>query len=337
MSMKMIHGDLFDLSACAMILSVYLQDGTVKLTKAAEEFDTKAGGLIAGLVDVGEITGKLNETTVLYPNGVKVGKVVVVGLGKIEEYCMDRVRQVSGTAIKVAAKGKVETVLTTLQGVCEADICPGDSIQATAEGTILALFSADLLKSKRQERSLKEITVVIDNPAWPAQLQPYFEKGLAMAEGTMLARRITTLPANFMTPTHMEEEARKIATSTGLKLEVLERSDMQRLGMGCLLGVSQGSAQPPKMLVLRHDGDPESKDVLALVGKGLTFDAGGISLKQATGMEAMKGDMGGGAAVLGAMQVIGTLKPAANIIGVVRPARTYLMATPSNRVTSYAV
>lgn len=318
MSIKLLSGNLTEMSACAMIVSVYIEGGEVKLSKSAQEFDAKCGGLIQSLIGVGEISGKLNETTVLYPgSALKVGKVVVVGLGKIEDYCMEKARQAAGSAIKVASKGKVEKILTALQGIEEAKLCPHKGVQAIVEGSILALFNADLLKAKRMERALKEIEIVVASDELVEKLQPAFRKGLAMAKGTTLARRLTTLPANYMTPTHMAEEACEIANTTGLKLDVLERSDMQRLGMGCILGVSQGSAQPPKMIVLRHDGDPDSDEILALVGKGITFDAGGISIKGSQGMEAMKGDMGGAAAVLGAMQVVGTLKPKANIIGVV--------------------
>ena len=317
MNLNMIHGVYFDQSACALILAVYLQDGSVKLSEEAKEFDSKSGNLLSGLIEAGEITGRLNETTVLYPSGLKVGKVIVVGLGVINEYSMEKVRQTTGTAVKVAAKGRTEKIITTIHCFQEANLCPRKVMQATAEGAVLALTNSDFLKSKPKAISLQSIEIVLSDPELPAKLHPYFEKGLAMAKGTVLARRLTTLPANYLTPSHLEEEARKVVNATGIKLEVLERSDMQRLGMGCLLGVSQGSAQPPKMIILRHDGDPESKEILALVGKGITFDAGGISLKQAAGMEAMKGDMGGAAAVLGAMQIVGELKPKANIIGVI--------------------
>jgi len=312
------QGDLFATSACALIVGVYQEGDQVKLTPEAATGDAQIGNLIQSLIDAGEISGRLNDTTVLYPSGLQVGKLVVVGLGKAADFTMDKARQASGTAIKVASRGKVEKVLTGIFQIAEGKLSPQAAVQAVAEGTMMALTTADFLKAKRRELSLKEVVVLVSCPESYTKLTPYFNKGVAMAEGTILARKLTALPANFMTPTHMEEEARKIATTTGLKLEVLERSDMQRLGMGCILGVSQGSAQPPKMIILRHDGDPDHpEDILALVGKGLTFDAGGISLKPGAGMEAMKGDMGGGAAVLGAMQVVGALKPKKNVIGVV--------------------
>ena len=321
MSITLVSGQLLDMQACAAVLAVYIdKEGTVQLTKLAQDFDAKANGLIQNLIHAGEITAKLNETVVLYPTGFGFGKMVVVGLGKICDFTMDKARQVAGTAIKVAAKGKTEKVITAVHGCAEAQMCPHKAMQAVVEGSVLALFQADLLKKKKAERSLKEIIVVVPEEAMVAKLQADFDKGLIMARSTNLARRLTTLPANYMTPTHMAEEAKEIAAKTGLGLTILDREQMLELGMGCLLGVSQGSVQPPKMIVLRHDGNPESTDVLALVGKGITFDSGGISIKGSQGMEAMKGDMSGAASVLGAMQVIGQLKPKANIIGVVAAA-----------------
>ncbi|MCL2549135.1 MAG: leucyl aminopeptidase, partial [Symbiobacteriaceae bacterium] len=318
MQLSYVHGEILETAGCAMIQAVYQEGDQIRLTAGTLACDAKIGGLIQGLIEAGEITGKLNETTVLYPSGLPIGKLVIVGLGKIEEFTMDRLRQVSGTAVKIAAKGKVEKIISALHGVVEGKLCPCKGAQAVAEGTILALTRSDLLQAKPGTTSLKEVVVVESCQDCFKESYPWFNKGIAMAEGTRLARQLTTLPANYMTPTHMSDEAAKIASATGLKLDVLEKDDMLRLGMGCLLGVAQGSAQPPKMIILRHDGDPEHpEDILALVGKGLTFDAGGISLKPGAGMEAMKGDMGGGAAVLGAMQVVGTLKPRRNVIGVV--------------------
>jgi len=141
-------------------------------------------------------------------------------------------------------------------------------------------------------------------------------KGTAMAAGTNLARTLTAAPANYMTPTTLAERAIKVAAKNGLGVSVLDKDHMQDLGMGCLLGVAKGSAEPPMMIVLKYEGNPGG-DILALVGKGITFDSGGISLKPGAGMENMKGDMAGAAAVLGAMEIIGKMKPRANIIGVI--------------------
>ena len=142
--------------------------------------------------------------------------------------------------------------------------------------------------------------------------------GTVLAESTMLARDLVNHPANVMTPTRMADTAREVAQSVGLELDVMDRDRMKEHGMGAFLGVAQGSEEPPQLIVLTYRGDPEHpENNLGLVGKGITFDTGGISLKPAANMEAMKGDMAGGASVIAAMRAIGSLKPRINVTGLI--------------------
>ena len=162
------------------------------------------------------------------------------------------------------------------------------------------------------------MSIVEHNEASVAALSAGVSVGTVLAEATILARDLVNHPANVMTPTRMADAAREVAGQAGLQLDVIERDGMARHGMGAFLGVAQGSEEPPKLIVLTYRGDPDHpENNLGLVGKGITFDTGGISLKPAANMEAMKGDMAGGASVIAAMKAIGSLKPRINVTGLI--------------------
>lgn len=314
MQIRLVQGDIAKVSADALIVNLF--EGVKTPGGATGAVDQATGGLISRLIEQGEIKGKFSEMTVLYPCGLNVKKLVVVGLGASDKFTVEKARQVAGNAIKTAAKGEVKTVATIVHGAGIGGLCVEGCAQALAEGSLMATYVYDQLKSKKNESKLGELVVVENDQSKLAALEAGLKKGQIMAEANNLARDLVNTPGNYMTPTHMAEAAQKIAAETGLDCAILEKADMEKLGMGSLLGVAQGSTQPPKMIVLRHAGNPGG-ETLALVGKGLTFDSGGISLKPGAGMEGMKGDMAGGAAVLGAMQAIGQLKPKMNVLGVV--------------------
>ncbi|MGI6344615.1 MAG: leucyl aminopeptidase [Bacillota bacterium] len=313
MQVRVINQAVQDVRADVLIVNLF--SGVTEPGGATGAVDQATGGLLRRLIEQGELTGKLNETLVLYPDGLNVRKLVVVGLGEAEKFTAERVRQVAATALKAARRGKVETVATIVHGAGSGGLCPVVAAQVVVEGSLLAVYRHEALKSKKSEEKLRELLLVEQDAAKIEAIEKGVRKGTIMAEATNLARDLVNTPANYMTPTHMAEAAQKLAAETGLTCEILEREDMERLGMGCLLGVAQGSQQPPKMIVLRHEGNPGGK-WLGLVGKGITFDSGGISLKPGAGMDRMKGDMAGAAAVMGAMHAIGHLKPRANVLAV---------------------
>jgi leucyl aminopeptidase len=301
--------NITEIKADAVIVNLF--EGVTELSGVTASLDAQMNGTIVNLISAGEFKGKLNETTVLYPQGLNARKVVVVGLGKAEALTVEKVRQAAGSAIKLAAKGKTSSVATVVHGAEGSGLSLAQCAQAVVEGTLMATYRYDKLKRESSPMSLEQIII-----AEQGSILEGVNRGEIMAEATLLARDLVSAPGNYMTPTHMAEVAQQIAADTGLECTILERSDMEKLGMGSLLGVAQGSAQPPKMIVLKYNGEPGG-DTLALVGKGLTFDSGGISLKPGEGMELMKNDMGGGAAVLGAMQAVGKLKPSKNVLGIV--------------------
>jgi len=305
---------LRDVAADAIIVGVY--EGNVPLTAEAAGVDALCGGLLAQLVEKGEITGKLNEVVTLFPPSQSVRKVVAVGLGAANKLDVEKLRQAAANGLKAAAKGKTKTIAAHVLGAGASPIALQDAAAALVEGAVLATYSYDALKSKPEEKALAELILLCAGPEAMCTIEQGTKRGLAVATATNLARDLVNAPANHMTPTHMADVAAKIAAECSLQCDILERSDMERLGMGALLGVARGSAEPPKLIVLRYEGNPGG-ETMAFVGKGLTFDSGGISIKPAEGMHLMKDDMAGGAAVLGAMQAIGRLKPKVNILGIV--------------------
>jgi len=313
MNIKVIKSEVLNVNADALVLSVL--EGA-ELADVALAVDGACGGIISSVLAQGEFKGKLGETLVLYPQGLGVKKLVLVGLGQAEKLNVEKLRQVAGSAIKVAAKGNVATVATVIHGSGVNEIPCGKAAEALAEGTTLAMYRYEVLKSKKTECALSEVVVVAKSSCDCDSVEAGVERGVILANATNLARDLVNAPGNHMTPTHMAEVAIKIAKETGLKCTILERADMESLGMGALVGVAQGTEQPPKLIVLHHEGNPGG-ETLAIVGKGLTFDSGGISLKPGENMWYMKDDMAGGAAVIGAMQAIGQLKPKANVLGIV--------------------
>ena len=186
-----------------------------------------------------------------------------------------------------------------------------------AEGAIAGSFDTTLYQERPERRLATSEVAVLSKGFSREEIERGIAHGVAIGEAVNLARRLAITPANDMTPTRMAEEATAVADAGGLQIDVLDEDRARREGMGSFLSVAQGSVQPPKFIVLRYNGDPSSKELLALVGKGITFDTGGISIKPAERMEEMKYDMSGGAGVIAAMSALGTLKPKLNVVGIV--------------------
>lgn len=256
--------------------------------------DQALDGAISKLIAEGEIKGKLNEVTIIHTLGkIAPARVVVVGLGKQESFTLDRIRGVAAGALKRLRRIGVEHVTTITHGAGVAGIDPEKAAQALVEGSILGLYTFRKHMTKEPEfGEVKELIIVERNESKIPPLERGCTVGRVMAEATNLARDMINEPGNAMTPTDMAEIAKKVAEDRGLEYEVLEREQMHELGMGALLGVAQGSRQPPKLIRLTYKGGGEG--TLGILGKGITFDSGGISIKPAQGMSEMKGDMAGG-------------------------------------------
>jgi leucyl aminopeptidase len=277
--------------------------------------DEAAAGTVRRAAASRELQGKLFELF-LAPivSGWRAQRVALVGAGKAEEFTMERLRRVASAAGLAARQRHIARIAVLYRGDIEA----AAGAQAVAEGLILANFSADRYKSgERTAASLIEALVVVPGGD-VAALERAVERGCILGESCNISRDLCNEPSNILTPSVFADRSAEIGRAAGLDVQVLDEDEIARLGMGLLLGVARGSAEPPRVIALRHDppGAPAAP-VLGLVGKGITFDTGGISIKPADGMERMKDDMCGGAAVVCAMRAISLLKAPIKVVGVV--------------------
>jgi leucyl aminopeptidase len=315
---KTVAGDITKLEAGAIIVSFF--EGAQTPEGETIAADKALDGAISQLVKQGEIKGKRGENTVIHSFGkIPAARVVVAGLGKQDGLTLDKVRQAVADTCRLLRQKGVEDIATVAQGAGIAGIDAQGSAQAIAEGALLGLYRFRKHRTKEPEQGeIKQLTIIAaDSGALPSVEQGY-RKGVIMAEAANLARDMVNEPANHMTPTYMAEKADELARVYGLELTVLEREQMEELQMGAILGVAQGSRQPPKFIVLNYRGKDSAADAdIALIGKGITFDSGGISLKPSERMGDMKGDMAGGASVIAAMGAIAQLRPKVNIMAIV--------------------
>ena len=318
MEIRAIAGDVASIETGALIVNLF--QGVTSPEGATGAVDAALDGAISKLIDEGEIKGKKNEMTLIHTLGkMPADRIVVAGLGKQDKFSAEVVRQVMGTASRFVRSLNVKKAATIAHGAGIGGMDPQTSGQAVAEGAILGLHRFDKYKTMDSDPSNIEEMVVVERDADKvAEIQAGIDKGRILAEATNFARDLGNEPANVLTPTELADRARAMADAVGLDFDVLAREQMEELGMGALLAVAAGSNRPPRFIILRYNGDPgnESNNI-ALCGKGITFDSGGISIKPAEGMGAMKGDMAGGASVIGAMRAIAQVSPKINVMGLV--------------------
>jgi leucyl aminopeptidase len=312
MEIKAIAGDITTVQVEAIITFLLEAEN---LGGDVARVDEAGGGAVAALISQGEIKGKLGEITVIHSLGrLPATRVVIAGLGKMQELTQDRVRGVMADVCRHLQRKRASTVAASVPVIGLDD--PERAAQVVTEGSLLGTYSFRRhITSEAETGDIEELTVVTSGDV--KALQRVIDRGRVLAEATNLARDMVNEPGNFMTPGDMAEMAAKLAETYQLELEVLEREQMQTLGMGGLLGVAQGSQQPPKFIVLRYRGRDSAEVDIALVGKGITFDSGGISIKPSEKMEEMKGDMAGGAAVMAAVGAVAQLKPGLNVAAIV--------------------
>lgn len=306
-------------AAVADVLAVPIwQDTSLRAKSAVAQLDTCLGGLIGECLENGDFSGRLNSTMLLRTRGsIKAPRLLLVGLGKSPAFTVDRLRQMSASAVTTVRKLGISTI-ALLPPTTEAGLI--ESGQALTEGALLGLYTLKKYKTVEEEESkdnLRELHILASGGSAQQRLSKGRERGRILAEAVTMARDLINSPSNEVNPSTLAETAKAIAKQTALRCRVLIQSDMQKLGMGCLLGVAQGSAQPPVLITLEHAPKGAAKTPIVLVGKGITFDSGGISIKPAAHMEDMKMDMAGGAAVLGTMQALAQLNYPGHVIGLV--------------------
>jgi len=314
-SIRLVTGNLALIDTDLLIVPVF--DGE-RLAETMPRVDAATDGEAARATSSGEFKGRLGEffVTPTRKGSWNAARVALAGAGKREDFDLERLRKVA-TASALAARARRASRLAFL---VRGPIPAVDGIQAIVEGVILAAFSVDRYKTgERFGPPAADVIVAVETTRTSrAKLDAAIRRGVVLGESSNLARELANEPSNVLTPRVFAERAAAIATDAGVGVEILDEKAIERLGMGLLLGVARGSAEPPRMIVLRHEPARARKTpVLGLIGKGITFDTGGISIKPADGMERMKDDMAGGAAVVSAMRAIALLKAPIRVIGVV--------------------
>jgi leucyl aminopeptidase len=289
-----------------------------KPSAAAAAIDRAAKGYLAEVLRRGDMQGKAGSTLLLHGVPGIAGRVLLVGLGLPAAFREKPYREAVAAAVRTLhATGAEEASLHLTElavGRRDAAWKVANAVTVAREGGYR--FTQMKSKSDAPEPALKRLALVVDRAA-AKRAAAGLEQGLAVAHGMSLAKDLGNLPPNVCTPAYLADQARELAKRYRMKVTVLERDDMERLGMHTLLSVAQGSARPPKFIVLEHRAGAKSARPVVIVGKGITFDTGGISLKPAAEMDEMKFDMCGAASVLGTMKAVGEMKLPLNVIGIV--------------------
>jgi len=303
-------------SAC-VVAGVYTPR---KLSPAASSINQVSGGYLSTILRRGDMQGKRGSTLLLH-NVPKISseRVLLVGLGREQEFNEQKFREAVRTAIKTLDEIGVPNAAL---GLTELPVKKRDLAWRVLQTVLVATdsnYRFDRLKSKHDEEklSLAKVTLMVSGQSELKRGETALEQALAIAEGVNLTKDLGNLPPNICTPTYLAEQASQIAKKHHLKLEVLEKKDMERLGMGSLLSVARGSRQPPKLIILQYSGAAKKQKPIVLVGKGVTFDTGGISIKPAAEMDEMKFDMCGAASVLGAIKAAAQMHLPLNVVGII--------------------
>ena len=319
LKIDVLSADIIGIDTPALVVNLFC--GVKKPGGATGAVDKALGGVITQLIEDGEIKGSTGETTLIHTLGkIKPSRVLVAGLGTQDKFDVQVVRRVSAEVVRFLRRKGISSAATIAHGASIGGLDPQLSGQAIAEGAHLGLykFGTYLTKNSDATNEFEHLTVVELDKTRAKAIDSGVKLGSTVAKASITARNMVNEPANHMTPSRMAEAAQKVASDQGLKIEIMENAQMKNMGMGAFMGVAQGTDEPAKLIVLRYDGDPENpENNLGLIGKGITFDTGGISLKPPGGMEAMKGDMAGGASVIAAMEIIGQTKPKINVLAVI--------------------
>jgi len=291
-----------------------------KLTPSAQKADRANQGLVRRLVRRGDIQGNCGETLIVPDlSSTTTQRLLLVGLGKASTSGIAEFKQAADAAARALSRLPVQNAVITLAEAVISDLDVHARVRLLASSITDATYHFDQLKSKkpRKKNMLNRVSFSMTDRASTHHARRAVQESQALASGLNLARDLSNLPGNICTPTYLATQARKLRRSHGLKVSILDERKMEQLGMGSLLSVSKGSRQPAKLIIMEHQGGGRGQAPIALIGKGLTFDAGGISLKPAGGMHEMKYDMCGGASVFGALVAVAEMGLKLNVIGMV--------------------
>ncbi len=319
MELTVKTGHIEQEAADAVLLSHWESDNAPTGDTAA--VNTALKGRLGALLKSGEFAGKLGQVSILHVapgERLRAKRVVLVGLGKRKEGSPEKIRQALGKAAKAIRDLGAKSFATPVHGLANG-ITPAAAAQAMAEGALLGLyqFTTYRTEQKNETKSIQRMTIVAGDAKSLPAVREGVRVGQVAGEAATYVRDLCNHPANVATPAYIANEAKKIGRERGVRTTVLDRPQMQKLGMGALLGVAQGSAEPPKFVILEYRGSRGAARPVVLVGKTVTFDSGGISLKPADNMEQMKADMTGGAAVLATIRAAARLRLPLHVIGLI--------------------
>jgi leucyl aminopeptidase len=326
LDIRVVVGDVAKFRGDAVVVNI--REGIKTPGGATAALDAALGGTIRKLIQAGEVTGKWGEQTLVHALGrLPVDRVLVMGLGKLEDFTLDRARIVSAEALKHLRKIKARRVGTIVHGAGTVagaqtgtrEFNAAQTAQALAEGAVLGLYRFIRYKRENDESKtdIDTLTIIERDRQTLRAVTEAVRRGRIVAEATNAARDLVNEPGNTLTPTELGRRAKETARRSGIRCRVLGPQELRRLGARALLGVARGSQEPPRLIVLEYPGGRRGGPHLGLIGKGITFDSGGISIKPAENMDAMKGDMAGAAAVIAATSAIARLDLPIHVTAVV--------------------
>jgi leucyl aminopeptidase len=332
MKIKVERGRIDQIEDQAIVLSHF--EDQKRLTGLVKTIDDRLSGMISHLLESKDFVGKLNQTAIIYPQGkLATSRIILVGLGKREEFdvpgeadvCLDRLRQAFASACRRAKELRIKNFSTMILPADLKGIDPGKVSQAMVEGILLSNYQMDQYKTIKEDRSLEGFTIVEEDKEKIEAIEKGAHLGEIFSWATNFSRDLANRPSNILTPARLSLEAKKLAAENNLRCKILSLPQIRKLKMNSFLAVASGSKQPPKLIILEYrptGRSPKEKkiDTLVLVGKGITFDAGGLSLKPTEEMLEMKGDMTGGAVVMSAVTASAKLKLPLNLIGIIPAA-----------------
>ena len=316
--MKIIvkKGNVTDVKTEAVILALFEENK--KLFGLAYDVDAKSQGLISEIISSGDFEGKESQVSVIYTRGlIPAKRIAVVGLGKTKEFKLDKLRAAYAKITRHLRDINIKEAATAL----DFNMLPGQKeklAQAALEGAVLGLYQYTPFKTVDRDniKDIKQLELIAKNEDY-SLLGDIAKKTSIITDAVYFVRDLVSAPANEMTPSILAQKAREVARRKTIGCKVLDKAAMKKLGMNALLGVASGSAQEPKFIILEYSGGKKGNAPIVLVGKGLSFDSGGISIKPAEKMDEMKTDMSGGAAVIGAVMAAADLRLPLNVVGLI--------------------
>jgi leucyl aminopeptidase len=319
MQIKVKEGSLLKEKTDVILLEHFEDDKP--FAGETKKVDSLMGGLLKRAFQNGEFTGKVFQK-ILFHNRGKMGprKILWVGLGKKSKWNLELTRQVMGKVSVFLREQGVQNFSTKILGASTGENDVMASAQAMTEGIILSLYQFNVYHTEKKFglKKMKQVTILED--LQPSKVRSGIQRGKIIAEATNFARDLGNHPSNVVTPSRLADEAGLMAKTYGLRCQVFNQKQMEKMGMGAILGVSKGSLEPPRFITLEYNQEKQKRAPIVIVGKSVTFDTGGISLKPSAGMEQMKGDMSGGAAVLGTLRAIAQLKLPVHVMGILPAA-----------------